>query len=357
MFRRTFLRRLWAGAALPSLSVAGASREAHASTAPPVALQRIAFASCAHQMKPHPIWHEVFAYKPDLFVMLGDNVYGDDSLTGGLETLKSSYDFANTMPQFQRLRAQIPHLAIWDDHDYGANDGGAEFRHKAESQRLFLDFWNVPAADPRRTREGIYHAVTYGPPGRSVQVILLDTRYFRSPLKRATQRVEGGGRYVPDDDPGKTMLGTAQWAWLEQELQKPADLRIVASSVQVVAEGHGWERWGNFPRERQRLYDLIARMKANGVVFVSGDRHIGGLYAETGGTPYRLVDATSSGINQFWHGNDEPGPNRLGKTYGAPNFGTIDVDWTARAVTLSIAGLDGKPQRSASLRLDELRGA
>jgi len=353
MFRRTFLRRLGAGAALPSVSVLGAARVAKAEAR--AALRRIAFGSCAHQMKAQPIWDAIFAYKPDLFVMLGDNVYGDDSLTGGLETLKSSYDFAGTMPQFQRLRAEFAHLAVWDDHDYGVNDGGLEYRHKAESQRIFLDFWRVPADDPRRHREGLYHAATYGPPGRTLQVILLDTRYFRSPLKRATQRVEGGGRYVPDEDPGKTMLGAAQWAWLEQELMKPAALRIVASSVQVVAEGHGWERWGNFPRERQRLYALVAGTKASGVVFISGDRHVGGLYAETAGTPYRLVDATASGINQFWAGNDEPGPNRLGKTYGAPNFGTIDVDWDAGTVAIAIADINGAPQRTVSLHLDEMR--
>lgn len=354
MLRRSFLRRLLAAAALPLATLFGFRRGASAQAA---ALTRIAFGSCAHQMKVQPIWDAIFAYRPELFVMLGDNVYGDNDLTGELDTLKSAYDFAKTLPPFQRLRAEIPHLAIWDDHDYGQNDGGANYRLKAESKQLFLDFWDIPAADPRRRRDGLYHSVTYGPEGRRVQVILLDTRYFRSPLKRATQRVAGGGRYVPDDDPAKTMLGEAQWAWLETELRNPADLRVIASSVQVVADGHGWERWGNFPRERQRLYDLVARTKASGVVFISGDRHIGGLYAESAGTPYRLVDATSSGINQFWAGNDEPGPNRLGKTYDGPNFGTIAIDWAERALTVSIADVAGKPVRSVSLRLDELRPA
>jgi len=353
MFRRAFLRRLLASAALPFVSMFGFARGVKAQAAAP--LTRIGFASCAHQMKVQPIWDAIFRYRPELFLMLGDNVYGDDDLTGELDTLKSAYDFAKSMPQFQRLRAEFPHLAIWDDHDYGQNDGGAGYRLKAESKQLFLDFWDVPAADPRRQRDGLYHAVSYGPAGRRVQVILLDTRYFRSPLRRATQRVAGGGRYEPDDDPTKTMLGEAQWAWLEAQLRQPADLRVIGSSVQVVAEGHGWERWGNLPRERQRLYDLIARTKANGVVFISGDRHIGGLYAETADTPYRLIDATSSGINQFWAGNDEPGPNRLGKTYGGPNFGMLDIDWAERSITFAIADAAGQPQRTVTLKLDELQ--
>jgi alkaline phosphatase D len=105
-----------------------------------------------------------------------------------------------------------------------------------------------------------------------VQVILLDTRFFRSPLKPTDQRnAPGRERYLPDEDPTKTMLGEAQWAWLADRLREPAEVRLIVSSVQVLAEGHGWERWGNFPRERQRLYDLIRDTGARGVVYLSGD--------------------------------------------------------------------------------------
>ena len=127
------------------------------------------------------------------------------------------------------------------------------------------------------------------------------------------------------------------------------------SSIQVVAEGHGWERWGNFPRERQRLYDLVRETGANGVVFISGDRHIGGLYKEPNGTPYPLLEITSSGINQVFAGNREAGPNRLGAVYGAANFGTADVDWWERTVTLSLRSENGEPVRRQVVRLDELR--
>src|SRR5207247_2149539 len=149
------------------------------------------------------------------------------------------------------------------------------------------DFWSLPADDPRRSRPGVYHAAIYGPPGKRLQVILLDTRYFRSPLKVTDQPdAPGKERYVPDDDPGKTMLGETQWGWLAQRLREPAELRLIVSSTQLVAEGHGWERWGNFPRERQRFYDLIRDTRANGVMVLSGDRHIGAIYRETTGVAY-----------------------------------------------------------------------
>ena len=106
-----------------------------------------------------------------------------------------------------RLRSTIAHLATWDDHDYGKNDAGAEFAGRHEARRLFLQFWNVPLADVRHQREGVYHGQTLAPSGQRTQVILLDTRFFGSSLKPTDQRnAAGRERYLPDEDPGKTML-------------------------------------------------------------------------------------------------------------------------------------------------------
>jgi alkaline phosphatase D len=172
------------------------------------------------------------------------------------------------------LRATVPHLATWDDHDFGKNDGGSDLAGKQAAQQLFLRFWNIPLNDPRSSREGVYHAESFGHAGQRVQVILLDTRYFRSPLKITNQRgASGKERYVPDDDPSKTMLGDAQWTWLRDRLREPAEVRIVVSSIQVVSDGHGWERWGNLPLERRKLYQLIGETKAEGVVFVGRPTH------------------------------------------------------------------------------------
>jgi len=213
----------------------------------------------------------------------------------------------------------------------------------------------VLLSDDRHRRDGIYSAQSFGPDGQRVQVILLDTRFFRSPLRPTDQRgAPGKERYVPDPDPAKTMLGEAQWSWLADRLREPADLRVIVSSIQVVADGHGWERWGNFPHERQRLYDLIGTTGAEGVIFLSGDRHIAGLYREVNGVPYPLLDVTSSGINQVFPANTEPGPNRIGAVYGAANFGTLDIDWWDMTVTLSVRTGAGEPVRRQVLRFSEL---
>jgi len=64
------------------------------------------------------------------------------------------------------------------------------------------------------------------------------------------------------------MLGEAQWRWLEEQLRVPAQVRIIGAGIQVVADEHGSETWGNFPRERQRLFRLIRKTKATGVVIM-----------------------------------------------------------------------------------------
>jgi alkaline phosphatase D len=312
-------------------------------------LTRIAFGSCAEQADSQPIWDAILAYKPELFIFAGDNVYGDFS-TADAGPLRKAYAAAEVVAGYNKLRDSVSHLAIWDDHDYGLNDGGADFPHKAVSKDLFLDFWKAPANDARRTREGLYDARIIGPPGMRVQVILPDMRWFRSPLKLTDQRgAPGKERYVPDADPAKTMLGETQWSWLAAELRKPAEVRLLVSSIQVLAEGHGWERWGNFPLERQKLIDTIREAGAKGVVLLSGDRHIGALYREAPPGMPPLYEVTSSGINKAFSAAREPGPNRLGEIYAAPNFGVVDIDWWARRVTLALRDEGGTTQRQVAI--------
>ena len=181
-----------------------------------------------------PILDTIREHSPDIFVFLGDNVYAD---TEDMAVMKAKYAKLGESAPFQRLIESCRVLATWDDHDYGVNDGGADYPKRVESQQQFLDFWNEPADSPNRKRPGIYTAKIYGPEGKRVQVIVLDTRYFRSPLKKGDKRV--GGSWVPDDTPDKTMLGDAQWQWLEEQLRRPAEVRVIASSIQFIAEDAG----------------------------------------------------------------------------------------------------------------------
>jgi alkaline phosphatase D len=325
-----FARLGWFLLAVHALVIVAVAQE------PPVAskepLRRIAFGSCARQDKPQPIWDVIAAARPDVFLFLGDNIYGD---TNDMTVLKSKYDQLAAIPSFAKFRKQFPILATWDDHDYGQNDAGVEYPQKRESQALFLDFFGVPSDSPRRQQEGVYSSALYGPEGQRTQVILLDTRYFRSPLKPMPgQR----SRYVPDDSDTVTMLGDAQWQWLEAQLRQPAELRIIASSIQVIAEDHPFEKWMNFPKERARLLKLIRDTGAKGVVFLSGDRHLAEISMLPSEVGYPLYDVTASGLTEAaprWR-PQEPNRHRVGTMNYGNHFGFIHIDWYASDPQISL---------------------
>ena len=305
-------------------------------------LARIGFGSCINTQA-HPMLDRTLTLPFELFILLGDNIYADTTNTA---VMARKYRVRKESAWFQALRRKAPVLATWDDHDFGANDAGASYRMKAESQKLFCDFMDVPADSPRRQREGIYDAAVFGPPGRRVQVILLDTRYFRSNLATGENNVvPSGGKYIPHPDPNVTMLGAAQWAWLEEQLRVPAELRIIASSIQFISEFSGGEAWANMPREKQRMLDLLKKTRANGVLFISGDRHWAELSRLDRPGDYPLYDLTSSALTEE-HKRGTPTPNRFrdGPTYHGNNVGLINIDWRSRgpSVLLQLFDMDGK---------------
>ena len=306
-------------------------------------LTRIAFGSCINT-NTHPMLDRVLRTDFDLFILLGDNIYAD---TTNADVMQRKYDALKGSSFFRRLREKGPVVATWDDHDYGANDAGAEYPMKHESQRLFLDFMDEPADSPRRRREGVYDAQVFGPPGQRVQVILLDVRYFRSTLSTGVNNVvPSGGKYVPNPNVNATMLGDAQWVWLEKQLQVPSEVRIIATGIQFISEFSGGEAWANLPREKQRMLDLLAKTKANGVIFVSGDRHWAELSRLDRSAHYPLYDLTSSALTQK-HPRGTPTPNRYRAdptTYHNANLGLISIDWKSAGpeVTLELLDVDGR---------------
>jgi alkaline phosphatase D len=330
-------------------------------------LSRIAFGSCANESRPQPIWEAINKMKPQLFIFTGDNVYAD---TADPVKLRRSYEQLAAIPGFAALRESCPVIGTWDDHDYGKNDAGAEFEGKQAAKDAFLEFFEAPEDSPLRIRGGVYDAKIYGPEGRRVQVILLDSRWFRGPLLQMTEeerkaaQAENGkvaGRYLPAEDGDSTMLGEEQWAWLEEQFKKPAELRLLVSSIQVLALDHGWEKWGNLPKERKRLLELI-RDNATDVIILSGDRHssdISMLPPETDGGPfYPVYDVTSSGLNQTGL-PDEPNRFRVAgnSVYNQPNFGWIAIDWEQEdpTIKLEIRDLDGQVVREVQTTLNALK--
>lgn len=300
---------------------------------------RIAVGSCNDTDRENRLWDDILSLKPDLWIWGGDNVYAD---TGDRDSLRACYQAQKQIPGYRALEQSTPIIGTWDDHDYGLNDGGSEFGAKAMSQQEFLTFMGVPENSPRRRQEGVYASHTYSLPGGSVKVIVLDTRYFRSPL---TPDPGGSKRFIPNPEGEGTVLGEAQWAWLESELRASgAQFNIVVSSIQVLSGAHGFETWGNFPHERRRLLQLIAGSGARGVFILSGDRHISE-FSRTAGDPlaYPLVDFTSSGLTHAYRGfRGEPNPFRVGEVVSRESFGYLVLDPGTRRVVFRIVGDGGE---------------
>jgi alkaline phosphatase D len=321
-------------------------------------INRIAFGSCSTPELDQSIFNTVANTGADAFMLIGDNVYSEDeSDDPELQSLRDAYGLFATSKPFQRLRDTMPLLVTWDDHDYGKNDGGGDWPRKSFSQQLYNEVWDVQADDPRASREGVYYSKTVGPEGRRVQFIMLDTRYFRSPLNRSKVDL-ANGRYEPQSR-GNNMLGRAQWQWLKGVLEAPADIRVLATSIQMIATGHNWEAWHLMPDERGRFYELLRHIKPNGLVLVSGDRHSAAIYKQTENVPYPLWEITSSSLNLPLSGLIsniviEPGEHRVGNPYYDANFGVIDIDWVSRKLLLQIRDEQDRVVLATSVNMDDL---
>lgn len=329
-------------------------------------VSHVAFGSCSKHDRRQPLWEPIVASKPDMFIWLGDAVYGDKMVYPGsrepepMDVVKGKYDKQKARADYKLLLDGVPRvLGTWDDHDFGCNNCGNEYVDKDESQQLFLDFIDESKDSTRRTRAGLYESWTYGPKGKRVTVILLDTRYFKN---------DGTGE----------ILGETQWQWLEKTLEQHSDsnLYLIGSGIQVLQSDRPvGERWAMYPNDKQRLFDTLARADLAGVsVLLSGDVHFGELTCAEAGLNHPLLELTSSGMTHAWGETGEfsffgkwvgylaramllsfPARYQLNSieyqrnisaVHGANyhpyiNYGSVDIDWEGQSVSLAVHGEGG----------------
>ncbi len=328
-------------------------------------LETISFGSCWHDEEgtTRAAMERLAAQSPDLFLWLGDNIYGD---TEDMTEMRAIYDAKKNGETYQPfLQARIPVMATWDDHDFGENNAGNDYAMRVESQREFLRHFDIPTDDVRHRdvgdggQAGVYNATLFGSAAQNdrVNVIMLDARYHRSPTFIEYGACEGAA---------STMLGEEQWSWLEQQLTVISEITVIASGTQVLpplnrarpltdycAYGDGtafntaianlgetydsgteYESWAEIPAQRERLLRLTQKAVQEGntklVIFVSGDQHWGELLQKTmppsatGGAAVTLYEVTGSGFDQDYPENI-PNPNRLPIWADTRGNGTYDA--------------------------------
>eukprot|EP00547_Thalassionema_nitzschioides_P010653 CAMPEP_0194257262 /NCGR_PEP_ID=MMETSP0158-20130606/38586_1 /TAXON_ID=33649 /ORGANISM="Thalassionema nitzschioides, Strain L26-B" /LENGTH=235 /DNA_ID=CAMNT_0038996245 /DNA_START=291 /DNA_END=995 /DNA_ORIENTATION=+ len=218
----------------------------------PEALTNIAFGSCINQNYPQAFWDTVASTQPNITILGGDSVYADcDSIETCPSTLQAAYEKQGSNPSFMGAMKLLPTIATLDNHDYGLNNADRNNPYKDIAKKYFLDFFQVPPHDERRKRrDGVYTSYMYGDlnQGTALQIILLDVRHACSEM--------GGAKNKNNDT--ETMLGDAQWQWLQEQFSQPANVRIVVSSIQVIATGHRFFCWTNISsKELQRWIGIV----------------------------------------------------------------------------------------------------
>jgi alkaline phosphatase D len=331
--------------------------------------KKIAFGSCSDQNQPQPIWQQILNEKPDLMIMMGNNIYATKEET---KNQIEQYKKWAQVPDYKKARETIPFMATWDDQDYGVEEGGADNVTKEDARKAFWFHWPYVKDSTLLDQPGIFHSKVMGgtKEGRgrrahvtqSVHVIMLDTRWNRSPLKLAEVKTVTDAvqtpetpppvqkKFAPNEEPKATILGPEQWDWLEDQLREPADFKILVSSIQVIANDHDNEKWGNFPKERQKLFDLIAKVKPKNLIILSGNRYLASIAKTEIKGWGTLYDVTSSSLNKP-KDLTEKDPTYLFDAYGKENFGLMTIDWSKRSALVEIKDLSDKTIQQVDLKL------
>jgi alkaline phosphatase D len=278
-------------------------------------LRTLAFGSCNYSQRDQSFWENIRAEAPDLWIWLGDTIYGDGL---NLKQRRARFRELKDNPYYAAFRSQTPVIGTWDDHDYASDNQDGGYKDKLTSKMTTLNFLDVPSDSEIWSNSGIYQSYDIGPRGQRTKVILLDLRYNMDRSRTS-----------------KSLLGEIQWQWLEKQIANlDSEFLVIGSSINVTspAAGFGLEGWKRFGDERQRLYALIAQANVP-TVLLSGDRHQAEFSRIVLGNGLPVYEFMSSGLTHAL-GPALPSPHRLGGIVGRRNYGLIHIDWDSQGPQL-----------------------
>ncbi len=277
------------------------------------------------------VFDHIYKQKGDFMIWLGDNIYFREPDFNAPNYMVNRYNEMRAFPQIQPLWAAMPHYAIWDDHDFGPNDGDRAYPFKEQTLDLFKLFWANPHYGMPDT-PGVFGRMQWA----DLDFFFLDDRYYRA------------GNNLKD--PSKPYLGEKQLEWLKDSLvTSMARFKFIVIGNQMTNKLSGHEAYVNYPVEYNNLMTWLDGADVNGVVILSGDRHFTELLKQDRRDNYPIYEFTSSPltsgmINKM--GQEENNPMREPGTLvkDRRNFGVIQVTGTKyeRVLTLQTYDSTGK---------------
>jgi len=267
---------------------------------------------------------------PDLMLWLGDNLYFEPPDELDPTSMSMRYRRQRALPALQRLLTTAPHLAIWDDHDYGPNDADMSYVMKGHALALFRRYWANPSYG-LPDAPGIFGRARFG----DVDMFLLDDRWYRSANRM-------------NDEPGKTMFGAQQVGWLQNALvYSRAALKLVANGSQMWNRVNRFEGLNHYSHEQKAFADWLVSQRVEGVMFASGDRHFTELLRIERPDAYPLYEFTSSPLTSGpWENPEAAERNNpdvvAGTLVGARQFGLIRLTGPAKARRVALESYDQK---------------
>jgi alkaline phosphatase D len=280
---------------------------------------KIAVASCMDDSfikRQKPMWQSLVGKNPDYIFLIGDNSYSDKHFfqkgPAKPQTLWSRNIETRMNIELFKINPLVPILATWDDHDYGANNGGKDYKYKKESKEIFKHFFSQPDVK----------GVSENGPGVSLNFkafgqnfVFIDNRYFR--VTDAKKPFE------------QTHWGLQQEKWVLSKLDSAKELTWLIQGDQFFGAYHTFESYeGLSPYSFKSLLAKIDK-KSSPVFFVSGDRHLTEIMKITKpDLSYDTFELTSSGIHAFvfpdaWAKNKNP--RQLVGASGVFNYSLLDI--------------------------------
>ncbi|MEM6336194.1 MAG: alkaline phosphatase D family protein [Bacteroidota bacterium] len=295
------------------------------------ASMRFVFGSCARTGSNDPVFDQIRAEQPDLFIHCGDLHY-EDIARDDEAVFQAAYEQALAAPRQSDLYRSVPAVYMWDDHDFGPNNSDSTSPSRRASRlayRQVVPHYPLPAGDGA---DPVYHAFWYG----RIRFIVTDLRSEKTPPGAP-------------DDASKSMMGAAQKAWFKQELvaaQPTASMIVWVNTVPWVGLD-GDDGWHLFATERTELSNFFRDNEITNLLVISGDAHMLAIdnavntdYADGGGGGFLLFHASPFDKE----GRVKGGPYEIGPIIAEHQYGKVQIEdagGTSVRVVLTGHGGDG----------------